>query len=557
MEQIQQTQPLSESGLIVGEEDNQQEEIENINTNEKRPVVNWKIISTSNPPSPRFDCTVVNYKDQLYLYGGSDGTSTPQGFSSFLKLDLKDYSWQSTHCEHRTRVLHTAVVYQDCMYIYGGGWYEDERAGFFYQTQKVFKSLNELICYNFERKEWSKVESDAGTYQPEARDGHCSVVVDNQMYIIGGSQTLTNLSNKKTPVSSIFFQSIDIFDFSTRTWKQAPSPRFGRLCSAVAYKHLDGSQYIYVLGGYDSASKGTSDLWQMDMTLGTWKLIKPKSTVNIPDRYGHTSNVFQDKMYVYGGYSKKGFLRDFYSFDFAKEEWTQIETNGPPKRRRHCTVLLEDQGKTKLVLYGGTYLSCLYNDLWEYQFPSDVYIPSDNLVADFGRLFQQPLDFFSDVCFLLEEDKKIHAHKAILSVRSPYFKGLFGSGLKESFEKEIKIQEKYSDFVVLIEFLYTGNENLVQLENCIGLLYLSDLYCIPRLKTICESRATEGIDCESVVDIFQQADFYKLDKLRKISLNYIARHNKELNDNGTMKQLSPSVLLEIISYLESQNNLNK
>jgi len=503
----------------------------------------WKIIPTSNNPTPRFENTVVYYDKHLYTFGGSDGTTEAANFNPFLRLSLNDNNWQTLACPFKTRILHTAVTHGHSMYVYGGGVYEDERTGFF-SSQKVFKTLGELLKYDFDTKDWTEVPEGMN----EARDGHCAVVVENEMYIIGGSKTVTQ--NSKTPISSVFFNSMLAFNLDTLTWRVLSAPAFGRLCSATHYKDLSGNDCIYVFGGYGYGNKVSGDFWKYSIFEDKWSLVQKDQAPSA--RYGHTANVYQDKLYIYGGYSSKGFHRDFYSYDFIKAEWSVIPTEGPPKRRRHNSLVLTDEssGQGRIVLYGGAYLSCTYNDLWEYRFPSLVHIPSDKIVDDFSYLFEHAKEYFSDVTFLLvEEGKEIHAHKNILAVRSEYFKSLFTSGLKESYEKVIKINEKYDDFRVLLQFLYSGRAD-VHLGNCIGLIYLSDLYYVPRLKKICESKVTEGIEISNVIDIFKQADFYKLAQLRKVCLGYISRNYKELITKGSLNGLEASYLLEIMQYLD-------
>ena len=56
--------------------------------------------------------------------------------------------------------------------------------------------------------------------------------------------------------------------------------------------------------------------------------------------------------------------------------------------------------------------------------------PSPNtLTDDLAKLVNN--DDFSDITFLVE-GRKIHAHKAILVVRSDYFNAMFSNGMQES-----------------------------------------------------------------------------------------------------------------------------
>ena len=56
-------------------------------------------------------------------------------------------------------------------------------------------------------------------------------------------------------------------------------------------------------------------------------------------------------------------------------------------------------------------------------------IPVNTLGDDFVKLVNDPT--FSDVCFNVE-GKKVHAHKAILVVRSKYFKAMFTTQMEEA-----------------------------------------------------------------------------------------------------------------------------
>ena len=56
-------------------------------------------------------------------------------------------------------------------------------------------------------------------------------------------------------------------------------------------------------------------------------------------------------------------------------------------------------------------------------------IPVNTLGDDFVKLVNDPT--FSDVCFKVE-GKKVHAHKAILVMRSKYFKAMFTTQMEEA-----------------------------------------------------------------------------------------------------------------------------
>ncbi|GAM24018.1 hypothetical protein SAMD00019534_071930, partial [Acytostelium subglobosum LB1] len=536
------------NSLVVGEVSaKQQEDAAAI----EQAVVKWSIVATSNNPSPRFDNTMSMYKNHLYLFGGHQGENSTSSFSYFQKLDLNTFAWQSLPCTSvKTRILHTSVIQGDSMYIFGGCIYEEESKGWIWgasKTNKFLRTLGDLIKYDFTTNEWHTLQTG------QARDGHCSVVANNEMYVIGGSVTQ---HDAKRNIFSTFFNCANVYNFETNTWREIPAPTFGRLGTAVTYRASEQSkEYVYYFGGYDQAGRSNNDLWRLDTETEIWHLVGRKEGAPWPvDRHSHTANIYQDKMYVYGGYNKRGFVRDLYAFDFSTESWQAVPTEGPPKRRRCNSVVLESGGRNRLLLFGGTYLSCYYNDIYEFVFPSQINIPKDRLAFDFSILFDNAQEYFSDITFVVE-GRPIHAHKNILSVRSSYFKSMLTSGLKESFEKEIVIKnETFSDFNTMIRYVYTGDESLVTVENCIALLHLADCYMFDRLKTICEAKATEAIDVDSVVSLYRQADFYKLTKLRQLCITFIAKNHKDVLATGTLNNMDSSFLLEVMYCLDPSLN---
>uniref|UniRef100_A0A8D9BB85 Kelch-like protein diablo n=2 Tax=Cacopsylla melanoneura TaxID=428564 RepID=A0A8D9BB85_9HEMI len=81
----------------------------------------------------------------------------------------------------------------------------------------------------------------------------------------------------------------------------------------------------------------------------------------------------------------------------------------------------------------------------------------------------------------------VRAHKIILASRSQYFRAMFTSQMKESYECVIKLNNVSFDiFSSIIDFLYTGRIE-VSNNNIESLFHLSHLYDIKQLEIICIS----------------------------------------------------------------------
>lgn len=100
---------------------------------------------------------------------------------------------------------------------------------------------------------------------------------------------------------------------------------------------------------------------------------------------------------------------------------------------------------------------------------------------------------FSDIKFFVE-GRPVHSHRAILAVRSEHFAAMLRSGMRESRECEVLIQNiRLPVFMALMEYIYVDTidvEPLIAIE----LYVAADLYTIDRLKGLCEILVQKGIE---------------------------------------------------------------
>lgn len=93
---------------------------------------------------------------------------------------------------------------------------------------------------------------------------------------------------------------------------------------------------------------------------------------------------------------------------------------------------------------------------------------------------------FSDVTLVSLEEKKIYAHRAILSARSPYFLQLFS---ENSQLDKVSINADHATVMNLLQFIYTDDctvaKNMAQKDS--SLYKLAELYQLPRLQELCDA----------------------------------------------------------------------
>jgi len=181
-------------------------------------------------------------------------------------------------------------------------------------------------------------------------------------------------------------------------------------------------------------------------------------------------------------------------------------------------------------------------------------VPSPSLISDFRRLINDPET--SDVCFLVE-GKEVRAHRAILAVRSEYFRAmLFNGHMRESAPNaHIEISDvSHSVFLKILEFLYTDTVNDVSLDLGIHLMVASELFLLDRLKAISEDIIRGEITVDNVISILVASHQHNALGLKEIALEFILRNLSDGKIQAGLTELKaePDLLVEIIKLSSLQ-----
>ncbi|XP_057534511.1 uncharacterized protein LOC130812892 isoform X2 [Amaranthus tricolor] len=258
--------------------------------------------------------------------------------------------------------------------------------GEFYNGNKTFV-YGDLYRYDIEKQEWKLVSSPNS---PPPRSAHQAVAWKNYLYIFGGEFTSPNQERFH------HYKDFWVLDLKTNQWEQlnykgAPSPRSGH--RMVLYKHK-----IIVFGGfYDTLRevRYLNDLHVFDLDQFKWQEIKPRPGCMWPSpRSGFQLAVYQDEIFLYGGYFKevasdksssteKGVVHsDMWSLDPRTWEWNKVKKSGmPPGPRAGFSMCVH---KKRAVLFGGVVdmetggdvmMSLFLNELYGFQLDNHRWYP--------------------------------------------------------------------------------------------------------------------------------------------------------------------------------------
>ncbi|XP_033106357.1 kelch domain-containing protein 3-like isoform X2 [Anneissia japonica] len=248
-------------------------------------------------------------------------------------VDSKDPSFK---CIPFMRYGHSAVAYNDNIYIFGG---RNDPDG----------ACNELFCFQTASLKWCLPKPTGDI--PPARDGHSVCLVKNKMYIFGGYEDL----------SQCFSNSIHRLNIDKMKWKRLTcrgnAAYWRDFHSAVAI-----GQYMFIFGGRsDKNGQWFSDnefysnkLEVFDTKSKTWSA--PETWKSVPvGRRSHSAFVYCDNMYIFGGYNRviDEHFNTLHKLDTKTMDWSKVQLQGslePCKRRRQCCVTMG----SRVVMFGGT-----------------------------------------------------------------------------------------------------------------------------------------------------------------------------------------------------------
>ena len=146
-------------------------------------------------------------------------------------------------------------------------------------------------------------------------------------------------------------------------------------------------------------------------------------------------------------------------------------------------------------------------------------------IKDLDHLFLDQTNNY-DVT-LTSGEKVFYCHKGILSARSPVFKAMFQSNMKENELGTVEIediqQEAFSEF---LNYIYTGSISLSFDKYGKELLAVADKYQVDKLKRACEKELISKLDAENCSEMIVMAECNKAEKLKKAAFELFNK-NKE------------------------------
>mmetsp|Transcript_29585 Transcript_29585/g.62882 ORF Transcript_29585/g.62882 Transcript_29585/m.62882 type:complete len:512 (+) Transcript_29585:125-1660(+) len=479
----------------------------------KSSVNQWSQVKFSGlPPRQRSLHAGIAVGDCLYIFGGYDGSNR---VNDFYKYSFKTTKWSQISVSGATpsaRDRHVVVSYTDRIYIFAG--YDGNNR------------VNDFWQYDTEHEVWSVVDAALGT-PPTPRHSHSGVEYDGSMYVFAG-------------YDGNYRSDFHRYNFQARKWSIVPVkgsvPKARYRTSAVVYKNR-----MLVVGGHDGA-KHLNDFYQFNFESLEWSLVDTNGQVPPPSpRDSHSAVICGESMYLFGG-STGSARNDLYAFSFETDQWSEVRpiSSGSGKASVPCPRFCHtcDVYNNSLFVFGGYDGQQRLNDFWQFKLATEVNIeiPSSSLVSDLrGFLNDQKL---SDVTFIVE-GKPVYAHK-LLCMRCSYFRAMFDGQMREAQQKTITIpQVSHRVFLSLLEYLYT-DEVEINMEVAMDLFMAADQFGVERLKRLCEQKILVSINIDSAATILQAANMHIAHGLRQSCMDFILRNFDAVSKTAAFEEMGRS-----------------
>ena len=284
---------------------------------------------TNSSPFHLEACPLGGTEGQFGIDTNGNGTLEAEEVNVSIAIDCYEVSQvladEVTSDRWPARWGHTSVIFDGKMWVIGGG----------------ASSVRNDVWSSEDGVTWTLETATVGW---SARSQHSSVVFDGKLWVLGGGNNQTSTHG-------------DVWSFDGTAWTQVAAAA----AWPTRYSHssvvFDGK--MWVLGGFrfNSGSVYLADVWSSSDG-AIW--MQATASPGWSGRSSHSSVVFNNKLWVIGGWDGSNYLNDVWSSEDGVT-WTKATASAPWSARwYHSSVVFNN----KLWVIGGSDGSNYLDDVW-------------------------------------------------------------------------------------------------------------------------------------------------------------------------------------------------
>lgn len=326
-----------------------------------------RINPTGHVPPPRSGHSCILHGDRMIIFGGWGGEAKSQMFleqywDDCYQLDLLTMHWSEVEASGdfpEERSGHSATVYNNAMYIYGG-----------FAGGTYFK---DIIALDLETNVWTRKTCSGDA--PERMYGHSAFIHGNKMVVFGGYR-----GGLSVYLNDIRYLNLDTFEWSLiadRSSHHVEEQMSGKEDVEVPFqKHKRDKRDITQFASSFIKRSWVTDqkfslpddfLWGAGGSKRQMEDYGDKRVLEVmpSPRYQHASTLLNpDTYFIWGGYFDGFHLNDAWKLDLSEWKWEKVNSalGGPSDRDGYSFA----EANKKIVVFGGirdwdTYFNQVYS----------------------------------------------------------------------------------------------------------------------------------------------------------------------------------------------------
>jgi hypothetical protein len=200
---------------------------------------------------------------------------TPFLCKFLYRLDLKTFIWKELNSRGTTPDTdsHKMEYYNGSLYLFIG---------------------STVFIYNLNSENWSKIETSHEVIDGVIDSAQC--FYEQKLYTVKGWDDINGIYNSY----------MYVMDLSNDEYEMSKLVIDLDSIASAGYGHICNQGILYIFGGYTDYGYSNS-LAILDFNLSNLKLELLSKDMNVPTpRLGHAMQVYDDKLYIFGGVDGEG-----------------------------------------------------------------------------------------------------------------------------------------------------------------------------------------------------------------------------------------------------------
>ena len=518
-------------------------------------------------PKGRARHAAAVYDDKLYIVGGLAGTET-YTLDEICYLDLKTWTW-SRSWSFVARFDHSAWIWGGRIWVFGGLGPDMERSGdLWWLDLKSSPAFRSVPAYGISE---SSIHDRVGG----SSRSHLVPYQNQQSAGNGASVYPANSSSVQVRGSPLAAKSMAPGSMSSLRFVSGPNvPLPAQGTHYHAYS--SGALLDFVTPG-GTIRPSDCNLSALDLSTFQWQKLAEGTEVFDPSYRWHYCAVNEDGTKAWllgctfeplenGGANFGEYLSDVLPLDLRKfgllgndsASESNLEKMKLPASDTHASSNLTSLGADLASMFDRSPESGSGTD---FTVTASTDSPEDDDISTVSA--STSTDAAPGPQFLSESaptSTPIHVHKIILQARWPHFNRLYKSQMAEFHTKRLHVPEPYSVVRAFMYYLYTDSiaqhdEYCKDLGDVAGLLVMSHVYDMPRLRLLCLNRLSRELDVEHAAVVWERAGSAQDEWLQRRAATYCLTHWGRVVRTEGFRQLSRRSMMELCEVIDVEGRV--